>query len=205
MRIVLQSFSAFIVLLAALTAAVSVRAEQPSPREVVERATAGIIDELNRLTPEQRTDDEIRRLVMTWIVPVVDQERIAMGALGKHWRRATPEQRTAFIDRYRELQIRTYSGAFKAFSGEQFVFEDARFNESGDKAIVKGTLKQTNGNLIPMDFRLYQRNQGSEWLVYDAVVAGLGMVKTYRDQLNERLQNVSLDTLLAELSQQTTD
>ncbi len=200
MRIALQSFSAFLMLAAALVISASVRAEVTPPRVVVEQATAGIIDELNRLTPEQRTDDEIRRLVMTWIVPVIDQERIAMGALGKHWRRATPDQRTAFIERYRELQIRTYSGAFKAFSGEQFVFEDARFNESGDKAIVKGTLKQTNGNVIPMDFRLYQRTPDSDWLVYDAVVAGLGMVKTYRDQLNERLQNVNLETLLAELS-----
>lgn len=199
MKIVVKTLLSVALLLSAALSS----AGTPSPRAVVERATTGIIDELNKLTIEQRTDAEIRRLVMTWIVPVVDQERIAMGALGKHWRRATPEQRKAFIERYRELQIRTYSGAFKAFSGEQFVFEDARFNETGDKAIVKGTLKQTNGNLIPMDFRLYQAKPGAEWLVYDAVVAGLGMVKTYRDQLNERLQNASLDTLLAELSEQT--
>ncbi|WP_228345200.1 MlaC/ttg2D family ABC transporter substrate-binding protein [Venatoribacter cucullus] len=205
MKIALQSFSAFVILLAAALLSAAVQAAPEDPRTVVERATNGIINDLNKLTLEQRTDAEIRRLVMTWIIPAIDQQRIAMGALGKHWRRATPEQRQAFIDRYRELQIRTYSGAFKAFNGEQFVFEDVRYNDSGDRALVKGTMQQTDGKLVPVDFRLYQRNKTSDWLVYDAVIAGLGMVKTYRDQLNERLQNISIDELLAELAEQTAD
>ncbi|QQD22507.1 hypothetical protein GJQ54_12330 [Oceanospirillaceae bacterium ASx5O] len=205
MKIALQSFSAFVILLAAALLSAAVQAAPEDPRTVVERATNGIINDLNNLTPEQRTDAEIRRLVMTWIVPAIDQQRIAMGALGKHWRRATPEQRQAFIDRYRELQIRTYSGAFKAFNGEQFVFEEVRYNDSGDRALVKGTMQQTDGKLVPVDFRLYQRNKTSDWLVYDAIIAGLGMVKTYRDQLNERLQNISIDDLLAELAEQTAD
>lgn len=203
MKIALQSFSAFVILLAAALLSAAVQAAPEDPRTVVERATNGIINDLNKLTLEQRTDAEIRRLVMTWIIPAIDQQRIAMGALGKHWRRATPEQRQAFIDRYLELQIRTYSGAFKAFNGEQFSFEEVRYNDSGDRALVKGTVKQTDGSLVPVDFRLYKPNSDSGWLVYDAVIAGLGMVKTYRDQLNERLQNISMDALLAELAEQT--
>lgn len=203
MKIALQSFSAFVIIVAAVFLSAGVQATSADPRTVVEQATIGIINELNQLPPEQRTDEAIRRLVMTWIVPVIDQQRIAMGALGKHWRRATPEQRQAFIDRYLELQIRTYSGAFKAFNGEQFSFEEVRYNDSGDRALVKGTVKQTDGSLVPVDFRLYKPNSDSGWLVYDAVIAGLGMVKTYRDQLNERLQNISMDALLAELAEQT--
>jgi len=148
MRIALQTLSTFAIFLAALLACASASANEAdatpvsasAPRDVVASATLGIINELNKLQPEQRSEDEVRRLVQTYIVPAIDQEKIAMGALGKYWRRANPEQRQAFIDRFRELQIRTYSGAFKAFNGEQFVFEEARFNNSGDKALVKGTL-----------------------------------------------------------------
>src|SRR5690606_40018911 len=100
-----SDLSAFVILLAAALLSAAVQAAPEDPRTVVERATNGIINDLNKLTLEQRTDAEIRRLVMTWIIPAIDQQRIAMGALGKHWRRATPEQRQAFIDRYRELQI----------------------------------------------------------------------------------------------------
>jgi len=198
MRTALQSVSAFILFIAFSSLALA--NDIKPPKAVVEEATFGIINELNSMEPEARTEDEVRRLVMTYIVPVIDQEKIAMGALGKYWRRATPEQRQEFIDRFREMQIRTYSGAFKAFSGEQFSFEDPRFNESGDKALVKGTLMQTNGQTVPVDFRLYLDDKTHQWRVYDAVVAGLGMVKTYRDQLSERLQNISMNDLLAELS-----
>ena len=53
---------------------------------------------------------------------------------------------------------------------------------------------------MPVDFRLYFDKDTNQWRVYDAVVAGLGMVKTYRDQLSQRLQNISMDELLAELA-----
>ena len=177
-----------------------------SPGEVVSSATSGLISELNQLTPEQRTEDEVRRLVMAYIVPAIDQERIAKGALGKYWRLAKPAQRQSFIDRFRELQIRTYSGAFKAFSGEELSFEDARLNNKGNKALVKGKLIQTNGNVIPIDFRLFQSKKDKQWRVYDAVVSGLSMVKTYREQMSERLQgtnpgnaNERMNALLDEL------
>tara|TARA_Y100000782_G_scaffold107660_1_gene130212 strand:- start:752 stop:1423 length:672 start_codon:yes stop_codon:yes gene_type:complete len=189
-----------VLLLAVFTLSARAATEPASPKEVVEKATFGIIAELNKLTPEQRTEDEVRRLVTTYIVPAIDQEKIAMGALGKYWRRATPEQRQQFIDRFRERQIRTYSGAFKAFSGEQFTYEDPRFSPDGSKALVKGMLKQTNGQEVPVDFRLYFDKDSNHWRVYDAVVAGLGMVKTYRDQLAQRLQNSSMDDLLNELA-----
>ncbi len=182
----------------------SVQAEEiKEPQQVIQTATDGVIDVLSKLSAEERTDEVIRDLVSKWIIPAVDETRLAMGALGKHWRTASNEQRQAFIDRYRELQIRTYSGAFKAFNGERIIISDTVYNEKRDRAIVKSNLRQANGNLIAVDFRLYQRTENSQWLVYDAVVSGLSIVRTYRDQLNDRLQQVSMDELLTELSQKT--
>lgn len=175
-------------------------ADTKGPREVIEAATGDVVTELKTLNQAQRTDEKVRQLVMTYIIPAIDEQRVAMGALGKHWRTATPEQRQAFIELYRELQIRTYSGAFKAFNGERFEIDEVVYNDTKDKAIVKGNLMQTNGQLVPIQFRLYQAKPNAPWLTYDAVVAGLSMVKTYRDQLSEKLQNISMDELLKELS-----
>lgn len=176
-----------------------------SPQETIENSTSGVVKELGSLTVEQRTVEKIRELVLNWIIPIVDEQRVAMGALSKHWRTATPEQRKAFIELYRELQIKTYSGAFKAFDGEKIAVTETVYNPNGDKAIVKTLLKQKDGKEIPVDFRLYQKDSNSPWLVYDAVVAGLSLVKTYRDQLNEKLQNTSLEDFLSELSKQSAD
>ncbi|MFC3680525.1 MlaC/ttg2D family ABC transporter substrate-binding protein [Bacterioplanoides pacificum] len=198
MRIAVQSLVSFSIFLALMFSAA---AYAQQPREVVEQATQGVITELQKLAPEDRTDEQIRRLVMNYIVPAIDQEKIAKGALGKHWRRANAEQQATFIQRFRELQIRTYAGAFKAFNGEQFTFEETKFNRKGNRALVKGKLIQSNGSNVPIDFRLYLNKKTNQWRVYDAVVAGLGMVKTYRQQLSERLQSISIAELLTELQQ----
>lgn len=200
MKIALQSLISFIVFLALMVAS-SANASAQSPREVVETATLGVVNELKKLDKTDRTEEQVRRLVMTYIAPAIDQEKIAKGALGKHWRRANKEQRQAFIESFRDLQIRTYTGAFKAFNGERVTLEEARFNERGNRALVKGKLLQSNGNSVPIDFRLYRNKTTHQWQIYDAVVAGLGMVKTYRQQLSERLQSISLAQLLQELQQ----
>lgn len=196
MRILLQIAATFTTLLA-IVWSTNAMAEE-SPRVIVEKATTGIISELNRYSIDERTDELVKSLVLEHLVPAVDQQRVAMGALGKHWRRANPEQREAFIVRFRDQQIRTYSGAFRAFDGEGFTIGDERISDNGDRAFVRGQLIPKSGQPIPIDFRLYQNGDG-QWRVYDAVVAGLGMVKSYRDQLSQRLENMTIAQLLEEL------
>ncbi|MDO6682866.1 MULTISPECIES: phospholipid-binding protein MlaC [unclassified Oceanobacter] len=198
----------FLILISALLCNLTAWAAQ-TPSEVVAKATSQLTERLNQTPVEQRTENLVRELVMSFIVPAIDQEKIAKGALGKYWRLASSTQQQEFIDRFRELQIRTYSGAFKAFSGEKLEFEEARINPEGDKAFVQGFLTQSNGNTVPIDFKLYRKDTEDQWRVYDAVVSGLSMVKTYRDQMAERLQGTHpgnaktrMDDLLQQLQQE---
>lgn len=170
-------------------------ANAQGPTETVQAATSAVIAELIQLSKEQRTHNEIKRLVENHILPAIDQEKIARQALGKHWKKASGEQKIGFINAFRDLQVRTYTGAFKAFDGQEFSFKDARFNKKGNKAIVKGEMIQPSGQRIPVDFKLFVNKQ-QQWKIYDAVIAGLGMVKTYRQQLNEQLQTQSLDDII---------
>jgi phospholipid transport system substrate-binding protein len=176
-------------------------AHSANPTETVEYATQSVISELKKTTVEERNSGAVQRLVKSYILPAIDQERIAKLALGKHWRKATKAQQIAFTETFRDLQIRTYTGAFKAFDGQEFEFQDARFNKSGKKAIVKGHMIQPNGQRITIDFKLYVNKQ-QNWKIYDAVIAGLGMVTTYRQQLSQQLQNESLDEVIASMRSQ---
>jgi phospholipid transport system substrate-binding protein len=60
---------------------------------------------------------------------------------------------------------------------------------------------QPNGQRITIDFKLYVNKQ-QNWKIYDAVIAGLGMVTTYRQQLSQQLQNESLDEVIASMRSQ---
>jgi ABC-type transporter MlaC component len=170
-------------------------AQSASPTATVKQATNSVIVELKQMPVAERNSVEVQRLVTNYILPAIDQQKIAKLALGKHWKKASKGQKIAFIETFRDLQIRTYTGAFKAFDGQEFDFKDAKFNKSGKKAIVKGHMIQPSGQRIPIDFKLYVNKQ-QEWKIYDAVIAGLGMVKTYRHQLSEQLQRKSLDEII---------
>lgn len=170
-----------------------------APMKVVFEATNGVIKELIKTSPEDRDPKLVERLVANYILPAIDQEKIAMGALGKYWRRATPEERQRFITIFRERQMKTYGSAFKAFNGETLAFSETRYSPDGERAIVKGEFTQSSGSKVPVDFRLYLDKDSDHWLVYDAVISGLSMVKTYRTQLSDRLQNISIAELLTEL------
>lgn len=172
---------------------------EDAPMKVVSAATNGVLKELIKTSPDNRDPELVERLVASYILPAIDQEKIAMGALGKYWRRATAEERQRFITIFRERQMKTYGGAFKAFSGETLTFSETRYSPDGDRAIVKGEFTQSSGSTVPVDFRLYLDKDSNNWLVYDAVISGLSMVKTYRTQLGDRLQNISIAELLIEL------
>jgi ABC-type transporter MlaC component len=168
------------------------------PTETIQNATSSLIQELSELEIEQRDHTQVQRLVESYILPTIDQEKIAKLALGKHWRKASEAQKISFISAFRDLQIRTYTGAFKSFNGQEFSFDEARFNKDESRAIVKGEMLQPSGQAIPIDFKMFINKQ-QQWKVYDAVIAGLSMVKTYRQQLSSQLQSKSLDQIIADM------
>ncbi len=88
-----------------------------SPVATIEYATSSVINELKQIPSDQRNELAVQRLVENYILPAIDQQKIAKLALGKHWKKATREQKIAFIETFRDLQVRTYTGAFKAFYG----------------------------------------------------------------------------------------
>ena len=187
-------FAALLLVLASSLASAS-----SDPQEVVTSATEGVISALKGTRPAERTPEMFRELVTEYILPAIDQEKIAIGALGKYWRQATPDERKEFIKVFRERQLRTYSGAFKAYDGQKLIFSDTRYSPEGDRALVKGQFTPAGGaEPVPVDFRLY-RNDDGDWLIYDAIIAGLSMVKTYRTQFSDQLQSKSIQDLLTEM------
>ena len=140
----LQRFTGFLVSVLLMVASMTTLAAT-DPRQVVSDATTNVITALEQTKPSQRTPQMFRELVTEFILPAIDQEKIAMGALGKYWRIATPEERSEFIEVFRERQLNTYSGAFKAYDGQELTFTESRFSPEGDRAIVKGQFTQSGG------------------------------------------------------------
>lgn len=110
-----------------------------------------------------------------------DFRLISALALGKNWKRFSPEERKEFADVFSQLLGNTYISKIQGeYQDEEVLFigEEVR---SKKKAVVKTVIKRKNQE-IPVDYKV--RFKGGEWKVYDINVEGIGLVLNYRRQFN---------------------
>lgn len=137
-------------------------------------------------------------LVETHMLPIIDEERMTMMVLGDQWKAMNSDQQKSFVEGFKRLMVKTYAGAFKAYNGQEVTYGDTRFNKTGSKAIVYSAIQMPGGTPVELQYRLYQAKPDT-WLVYDANLAGLGVLKTYRVQFAEQIQRDGLDKTIADL------
>ncbi|MDB5962565.1 MAG: hypothetical protein JWP59_3859 [Massilia sp.] len=83
-----------------------------APDVLVKRISNDVINTAKTDKAIQAGDvSKVTALVDAKILPYVDFQRMTALAAGRYWRDATPEQKTALSNEFRQLLIHTYSGA----------------------------------------------------------------------------------------------
>jgi len=177
------------------TTAVTMQAPDAPVREATESLLAPLRDD-----PSIATDPErLRALAERTVVPHFDFETLARWVLGKHWRRATPEQRRAFADAFREMLIRTYSAALQDYREPQIHYFPARLSPDGRQATVRTRITQPGTQLgVDVQYRLFVRE--GQWKVYDVVIDGVSLAASYRTSFDREIRQVGLDGLIERLA-----
>ncbi len=116
-------------------------------------------------------------------------------SLAKHWKTRSEEEKKTFIDLFGQLLEQTYVSKIESYTDEQVVFVKEYVK---DKKAQVNTKIVTDTIEIPIDYRLFQTNDGS-WKIYDVVIEGVSLVGNYRSQFDQMLQKDSYDKLLDEL------
>ena len=140
-----------------------------------------------------------RALAEELILPNIDFRAASQWVLGKHWRKATPAQRDAFVGEFRELLVNTYLRSVRQYRDNTIRILSARPGQPDGRAVVDAEVLQADGPLIKVMFRLHQGKRG--WLVYDIVIEGVSLVATRRSEFATEIRNKGLDGLIANLMQ----
>ena len=110
-----------------------------------------------------------------------DFRLISALALGKNWKRFSPEERKEFADVFSQLLGNTYISKVQGeYKDEQVLFIGEEVF-SKKKAVVKTVIKRQNQE-ISIDYKV--RFKKGEWKVHDIKVEGIGLVLNYRRQFN---------------------
>ena len=148
-----------------------------------------------------KSDPEIQRgniprvveLVEKKIVPYTDMRRTTQLAMGKNWSKATPEQQNQLIFEFKNLLIRTYSGALSQLRDQTVQYKPLRSSPSDTDVIVR-TVVIGKSDPIPLDYRLEKTNDG--WRVYDINIMGAWLIEAYRNQFTNQISQNGIDGLI---------
>lgn len=182
------------------------QAEPTPPNTVLEKATREMISAINANQDKIKADPTIvNGLVEEILMPHIDFIAASKWVLGKHWRRASKEQKLEFIRQFRTLLLRFYSAALSEYlstntvSKDMFVFLPLRGDTANKLVTVSSEIHTPGGNIVPMKYSMHLTNKG--WKVYDVSIEGVSMVTTYRTSFAAEIKQKGLDGLIASLSE----
>ena len=136
---------------------------------------------------------KIVELVEKKIVPYTDMIRTTEMAMGPNWKKATPEQQNQLVAEFKNLLIRTYSGALSQLRDQTVQFKALRAAPD-DKEVVVKTVVLGRGDPVPLDYRLEKTDKG--WKVYDMNIMGVWLIEAYRNQFSNQISQNGIDGLV---------
>ena len=134
-------------------------------------------------------------LVDKKVLPHFDFLHMTALALGKDWRKATPQQQQQLTAEFKTLLVRTYSNALTGYKNQKVVYKPFKMNAGETDVLVRTEVLQPGSKAVQLDYSLEKKE--SAWKVYDVTVAGISLVTNYRDQFAQEVRNGGVDGLIA--------
>jgi phospholipid transport system substrate-binding protein len=140
---------------------------------------------------QQAKSEEIVKIVS----PMFDFALMAKLTLGKkYWPGLTEENKEKFTDLFIRKLRTSYLSKLTLYSDEKVTYEPP----VKDKNKVRiSTYLTSKDKKISMLYKFY--NSNNSWKIYDVEIQGVSIIRSYRSQFYEVLQNGTIDELLLKL------
>lgn len=136
--------------------------------------------------------DELKVLVNENLEEVADFRYIGASVMGSYFRNATPEQRSRFVNVFRQTLIDTYTRGLVTFDYDELrVLDNQRGQRHEDQASVDMEVVANNGQVYPVSYSL--RLSDGEWRVVNVIVNGINLGLTFRNQFDQAMRENNRD------------
>ena len=172
------------------------RAENPAI-EFVNDVADKVINTI--LVSDVSRDEKLTRF-RTEFTEALDLKNIGQFVLGIYWRKATAEEKEAFLNAFMDFTTKTWADRFEMYQGQKIVFTGVR-NAERNQFYVDSTIQ--NNPPVEVIWRLKQKD--NTYRIIDIIVEGVSMAMSYRNEYSAYLQNHngSVQALADELKQKS--
>lgn len=191
------------IILASIIGLMSCGAMAESPNDVVRVAADALAVALDGRKDELAKDrDALYAMVDDILLPIFDRRYAAQLVLGKHWRNASDDERSDFIEAFYESLLRKYGDGVLQFDQSSFEVLPFRGDESKPRTTVKTIIRLDNGTKVPVNYGLVKRDSG--WMMFDVTIEGISYIRNFRTELNAEIQAKGLRSVIDRLNGEQT-
>ena len=170
-----------------------------APDALIKQVSNEVIDTVKSDKAIQAGDlNKIIALVDAKVMPHVNFQRMTASAVGRHWREATPEQKTKLQAEFKTLLVRTYAGALTQVKDQTVALKPLRAGASDTEVVVRTEIKG-KGEPIQLDYRLEKAD--AAWKIYDVNVLGVWLVEQYKSSFAQEIGAGGIDGLIGKLAE----
>lgn len=169
-----------------------------SPAAVVQRASSEIIAALKKHEGQLKADpDLVKQMIHKYLLPHFDFAFTSQLVLGRYWRMATASERQEFEQAFVGYLVNVYANALKNYHGGHVAVLPFRGNEHNEYVKVRTRIETPGENPISVDYAL--KKVGTQWKVFDVIIAGVSYVQTYANEFRPEIQRSSLKAVIKRL------
>ncbi|MBT8107199.1 MAG: ABC transporter substrate-binding protein [Gammaproteobacteria bacterium] len=169
-----------------------------SPNLVIEESVTLLTDKLDGRRDELAADRAaLYEIIDDILLPRFDRRFAAQVVLAKHWRTASEDQQTRFIEAFYQALVRKYADGVLEFNPDMITVLPYRGDAEKKRTRVRSTVDLDDGSKVSVDYELVKRKAG--WLVFNVVIEGVSYVRNFRAELDSEIRESSLDAVIARL------
>lgn len=185
--------------LAVLLGAANLAQAETAPDALIKQVSTDVLDAVKADKSIQAGDvQKVVALVDLKVMPHINFQRMTASAVGRYWRQATPEQQKRLQDEFKNLLVRTYSGALAQVKDQTVALKPMRSTPQDTEVVVR-TEVRGKGDPVQLDYRL--EKAGDTWKIYDVNVLGVWLVENYRNSFAQEIGASGIDGLIAKLAE----
>jgi phospholipid transport system substrate-binding protein len=150
-------------------------------------------DKLNVQSKQQKLERLfIHNIYIDWISRFV---------LGKHWRKATDDQKERYRVNYRKFLLSNYVSRFREYSGETFYITDTREDGKRKYLVTMEIARPGDKQPIIIDYRVRETN--GDYKIFDMVIEGISLIASQRSEFNAVISLDGLFFLIMQLGRKS--
>lgn len=165
------------------------------PKAFVQGIGDKVVKVLEQNLPREKTGEALNAI---WL-DAFDVDGIARAVLGKNWKKASDEQRKAYMELFPKYVAKLYAIQFSDYDGQTFAVKGSKTTSDGG-TVVNAEIDQPGSDPIKLDF-IVANITGLGPKVTDVKVEGVSLLVTKRSEFDAVVAQKGIDGLIEAMRQ----